>query len=194
MNASQLARLVAASLFSIIPVASMSPLVPALGAAGVAAGAVQDPNAARANVPASLVDKVRKATEPFQDIHAGHRAKYKDFLGCVSDPHDGAMGHHLVNDEYLGDGEIDINKPEALIYEPKGDDYTFVGVEYIVMADAWNAKHPQPPVLEGQAFRYNSSPNRYGWPAFYELHVWAWRDNPSGAYADWNPRVSCAGK
>lgn len=144
-------------------------------------------------MPASLVEKVRQATEPFQDIHAAHRAKYKDFLDCISGPQ-GALGHHLVNDEYVGDGEIDLTKPEALIYEPKGDGYTLVGVEYIVMAEAWNAKHPQPPVLEGQPFQYNSSPNRYGRPAFYDLHVWAWRENPSGAYADGNPHVSCAGK
>jgi hypothetical protein len=22
--------------------------------------------------------------------------------------------------------------------------------------------------------------------------LWAWKDNPHGAYVDWNPRVSCA--
>ena len=27
--------------------------------------------------------------------------------------------------------------------------------------------------------------------ALYELHVWAWRDNPNGTYVDWNPKVSC---
>jgi hypothetical protein len=67
-------------------------------------------------------------------------------------------------------------------------------VEFIVMADAWHAHHPEPPVLEGQVFQYNSSPNRYGLPAFYELHVWAWRDNPHGAFVDWNPHVSCEGQ
>jgi hypothetical protein len=44
----------------------------------------------------------------------------------------------------------------------------------------------------GQHFHYVGSPNRYGLPAFYELHVWAWRDNPNGTFADWNPKVSCA--
>jgi hypothetical protein len=28
-------------------------------------------------------------------------------------------------------------------------------------------------------------------PAFYELHVWAWKNNPSGMFTDWNPNVSC---
>lgn len=38
------------------------------------------------------------------------------------------------------------------------------------------------------------SPNRYGLPAHYELHVWAWRDNPNGAFVDWNNRVTCEGQ
>ena len=66
-----------------------------------------------------------------------------------------------------------------------------VGVEYIVIAEAWNAKHKTPPVLMGQLLNYSSTPNRYGIPAFYELHVWAWQSNPNGMFADWNPRVSC---
>jgi hypothetical protein len=35
------------------------------------------------------------------------------------------------------------------------------------------------------------APNRYGIDAFYELHVWAWRDNPNGSFVDWNPNVHC---
>ena len=66
-----------------------------------------------------------------------------------------------------------------------------MGVEYIVMVDTWQARHKEPPVLAGQTLQYNSSPNRYGLPAFYELHVWAWRDNPHGTFVDWNPRVAC---
>jgi len=36
-----------------------------------------------------------------------------------------------------------------------------------------------------------SSPNRFGLPAFYTLHVWAWKDNPNGAFTNWHPNVSC---
>ena len=25
----------------------------------------------------------------------------------------------------------------------------------------------------------------------WALHVWIWEDNPSGIFADWNPRVTC---
>src|SRR6266478_5098414 len=41
------------------------------------------------------------------------------------------------------------------------------------------------------SFQFVSSPNRYGLPAHFELHVWAWRDNPNGAFVDWNNNVTC---
>ena len=70
-----------------------------------------------------------------------------------------------------------------------------VGVEFIVDAATWLANHGSAPVLEGQSFQLVDSPNRYGIPApFFELHVWAWRDNPSGAFVDWNDRVTCEGQ
>jgi hypothetical protein len=66
-------------------------------------------------------------------------------------------------------------------------------VEYVVDAAAWHAKNPTTtPSLLGQLFHYNGSPNRYGGPPFYELHVWAWKHNPNGMFTDWNPKVSCA--
>jgi hypothetical protein len=43
----------------------------------------------------------------------------------------------------------------------------------------------------GHLFHFAAGPNRYGPDAIYELHVWAWRPNRSGAFADWNPDVSC---
>ena len=49
-------------------------------------------------------------------------------------------------------------------------------------------------MLEGQSFQYVPSPNRYGLPAHFELHVWAWRENPNGAFVDWNNNVTCEGK
>jgi len=102
------------------------------------------------------------------------------------------MGIHYVNGDLVGDGKLDVARPEALMYEQKGDKLELVGVEYIVIASAWDAASKTPPTLMGQLFHYNTSPNRYGIPAFYSLHVWAWRPNPDGVFADWNPRVSCA--
>jgi hypothetical protein len=174
-------------------VASLAATVPLLATQGVATesghGHDHDEQAA---VPAKLVQIVREATRQFIDVNAAPAAGYGPFLGCVSGPDEGAMGVHYVNGALVGDGEIDAARPEALIYEPVGDRLRLVGVEFIVDAATWLAHHATPPVLEGQTFQFVSSPNRYALPAFFELHVWAWRHNPNGAFVDWNPRVTCA--
>lgn len=144
--------------------------------------------------PARLVEIVRNATRQFVDVNAATYAQYQPFLGCISGPDHGAMGIHYVNGTLVGDGEIDAYHPEALIYEPTGNRLRLVGVEFIVDAAAWMSKHDNPPVLEGQSFQLVTSPNRYGLGAFFELHVWAWRDNPNGAFVDWNNQVTCEGQ
>jgi hypothetical protein len=101
------------------------------------------------------------------------------------------MGIHFVNGDLVGDGALDAAQPEALIYEVKGGQERLAGVEYVVIAEGWHASHEAPPVLMGQLFHYVGSPNRYGIPPFYELHVWAWKNNPNGTFTDWNPKVSC---
>ena len=144
---------------------------------------------------AKLVQIVRNATRQFLDVNNAGPAGYGPFLGCVSGPDHGAMGVHYVNGGLVGDGEIDASRPEALIYETLNDRVRLVGVEYIVDAATWLANHNNtPPVLEGQSFLLVGSPNRYALPAFFELHVWAWQDNPKGAFVDWNNQVSCEGE
>jgi hypothetical protein len=144
--------------------------------------------------PAKLVQIVREATRQYIDVNAATDAGYGPAFGCVSGPDHGAMGIHYVNLSLYGDGEIDANHPEALIYEPRGALRRLVGVEFIVDAATWLANHDDsPPVLEGQVFNLVGSPNRYNLPSFFELHVWAWRDNPQGAFVDWNNDVTCEG-
>jgi len=144
--------------------------------------------------PARLVQLVRDGTRQFADVNAATAAGYQPFLGCVSGPDHGAMGNHYVNSALVGGGELDASRPQVLIYEASQGGLQLVGVEFVVIADVWLAKHDSPPVLEGQTFQYVSSPNRYGLPAHFELHVWAWRENPKGAFVDWNTKVTCEGK
>ena len=148
-----------------------------------------------ASSPSALIEIVRQATEPFRDARNVPDG-YGPVLGCVSGPEEGAMGVHFVNPALLGNGILDAAQPEALIYELKNGVARLVGVEFIVFADVWHQNHApnDPPVLAGQLLNFVESPNRFGLPAFYELHVWAWRDNPNGAFVDWNPRVSCEGR
>lgn len=146
--------------------------------------------------PAKLVQIVRDATRQFLNINALAGTDYQPAFGCVSGPDHGAMGVHYVSQSLVGDGEIDATRPEALIYEPLSDGrMRLVGVEFIVDAATWLAAHPNtPPMLEGQAFQFVASPNRFALPDFFELHVWAWRDNPKGAFVDWNTKVTCEGQ
>lgn len=145
--------------------------------------------------PSAFVEAVRGATEQFRDVRSVP-AEYGPVLGCVSGPEEGAMGVHFVNPALLMDDALHATQPEALIYEFKDGVARLVGVEFIVFADVWHVNHAlnDPPVLEGQLLHFVESPNRFGLPAHYELHVWAWRDNPKGIFVDWNPRVSCEGQ
>jgi hypothetical protein len=143
-------------------------------------------------VDGAFVKAVRSATERFRDTSMAIAEGYAPQLGCVSGPDRGAMGVHFINLPLVGDGELDVARPEALVYEPiRGEAFRLVAVEYVVLADMWNAKHAGPPELMGQLFHLVDAPNRFGLPAFYSLHVWAWKDNPFGTFVNWSPKVSC---
>lgn len=142
------------------------------------------------HVPAKLVQIVQDATRKYLNVNNATGAGYAPFLGCVTGQDFGAMGVHYVNGALLN-GVLNEDQPQALIYEPKGNLLQLVGVEYILDATTWLKSHATPPVLEGQVFQLVASPNRFNLPTFFELHVWAWRENPLGAFVDWNTRVSC---
>jgi len=139
----------------------------------------------------TVVDAVRSATSRFQDVGVATAEGYALQFGCVSGSDLGAMGLHYVNGSLLDD-VIDVEHPEIVLYEPLPDGQVqLTGADYLVFAKDWNKKHKDPPQLMGQLFHYFESPNRFGLPAFYTLHVWAWKDNPNGAFTNWNPTVSC---
>jgi hypothetical protein len=140
----------------------------------------------------ALIKVVRDATERFQDVSVAVAEGYALQFGCVSGPDSGAMGLHYVNGDLVNKGELDASHPQIVIYEAMPDGkLKLIGADYLVIADAWNAKHSGPPELMGQFFHLFESPNRFGLPAFYTLHVWAWKDNPNGAFVNWHPKVSC---
>jgi hypothetical protein len=140
----------------------------------------------------ALVKVIRDSTERFKDVAAAEAAGYKLQFGCVSGEDSGAMGLHYVNFDLVNSGVLDATRPQILIYEatPNGG-RRMIGVDYLLMADAWNAGHSGPPELMGQFFHLFTSPNRFGLPAFYTLHVWAWKANPKGTFVNWHSKVSC---
>jgi hypothetical protein len=150
---------------------------------GAAAILVISTIAARAYDANPLVDAVRAANDRFQDVAVAIAEGYSP-IPCTSGIDGGAMGVHYVNPDLIADQAVDLARPEAIMYSADGNE-TLLAVEYIT---------PKGPAeLEGHLFSFTSEPNRYGLPAFYELHVWAWQTNPKGAFADMNPDVSCDG-
>ncbi len=149
---------------------------------------------AAADSATPLIDQVRNATEQYLEISTAMAQKFVQATPCVSGPDAGAMGVHFVQMDRITKLVLDATQPQALIYEPAADGaMRLVGVEYIVLDASWSAAHPGTvPALQGNLLNYVASPNRYGLPAFWEIHVWAWQHNPKGSYADWNTRVTCA--
>jgi len=141
----------------------------------------------------ALLQIVREATEKFKDVAEAEKEGYVLTFGCVSGPDQGAMGLHYVNSYLLDKGEVNPRKPQIVIYEPTPNGKPkLIGADYLVFADAWDAQHPnEPPELMGQLFHFFETPNRFALPAFYTLHVWAWKENPNGAFVNWHPDVSC---
>ncbi len=139
------------------------------------------------------LDQVRTAIAPLASPDAARGAGYAPFLSCISEGAQGAMGIHFVSSSLVEGGTVDPLHPQALLYDadPAGDQLHLAGVEYVVMASPWNANHSQPPSVLGQQLHYVESPNRFGLPAFYSLHVWLWEPNPKGMFEDWNPRIAC---
>lgn len=131
---------------------------------------------------------LRAATAGFHRYEVAKNAGYTFlFMNmCMEDQSParrGGMGNHYVNLALL-DASIDVATPEALLYEPgPNGQLNLVGVEYVIPKDKWTSA--EPPMLFGRAFKLNAFD-------LWALHVWVWENNPSGMYADWNPRVSCA--
>jgi len=167
--------------------------VPFIGLAGEPPAHAMTMSAVDQNSP--LVNKVHKATAQFRDINAALAAGFAQATPCVSGPDFGAMGVHFVLGSRINAGTLNATEPEALIYEPLPNGaFRLVGVEFIILASVWQSQNPgstATPALDGHLMNFVDAPNRYGLPAFYELHVWAWEQNPVGSFADWNTHVTC---
>jgi hypothetical protein len=158
-------------------------------ALGTAAASANDKDEGR-----NLTD-VRAATAPLANLDVAMAAGYGKVKGCAQNPGVGAMGQHYVKGDLVGDPALDPLRPEALVFEPRGDgSYRLVAVEYIVIKADWEkANGATQPRLYDKPLELVSAPNAYELPDFYELHLWLWKANPNGLFADWNPRVSCRG-
>jgi hypothetical protein len=127
---------------------------------------------------------LRRSTDRYHDFAAAQADGYTvQVTGCMEDATRGGMGYHYAKGDLIDGGVIEA-KPEVLLYEPRGKGrLRLVGVEFIIPFTAWTGA--QPPVLYGQSFARNETFQ------VWALHVWVWRTNPGGVFADWNSKVSC---
>src|SRR3954463_5247050 len=129
---------------------------------------------------------LRRVTAPFHNFSAATSAGWSaQITPCMTDP-DGAggMGFHYGNGGLI-DGTARVDQPELLLYEPeKNGQLRLVAVEYIIPY-TFHARSAAPPRLFNEDFKQNDTFQLWG------LHAWVWKENPSGMFADWNPRVTC---
>ena len=149
------------------------------------------------------LSEARAATARY---HQESRALEDGFFSepiCVQAPGAGAMGFHYPNPSRASDTSVDPAAPEVLLYEQQADGRRrLVALEYfapvIVNGSPWFGPGPPPagqyntaPVLFGRAFDGPMPGHNPAMPWHYDLHVWAWRHNPAGLFAAFNPKVSC---
>ena len=122
-------------------------LRPLLLAASISVVLASATNALADHPATGLVRTVLQSTERFRDPAAAIAEGYRPAPSCVSGPEEGAMGVHYANEALIGDGVLDATQPELLVYEPGPNGRRrLVAVEYLVLADAWHASNPEPPV------------------------------------------------
>jgi hypothetical protein len=132
------------------------------------------------------IAEVRNATARFHDALVSRQAGYDVQFpaGCAKSPNagEGAQAFHFLNGS-LVDANVELLRPELLMYEPqRNGSLQLVGVDYVVPL----AASEEPPTLLGVPFMAIEE------LGVWALHIWAWRPNPSGMFATWNPKVSCA--
>ena len=166
------------------------------------------------------LDQVRTATERFRDVKVALAEGYiRDPMDhCVVAPDigrpasDGAMGVHYIRMDLIGVSgppnprvsgtgtHTDFTKPAILLYEPQANgSLELVGVENLVFKNAWAAAgNTQPPTFQGVT--WNSMEDDPTTPVdeghmftpHYDRHVWLYRENPNGLFAQFNPAVDCS--
>jgi hypothetical protein len=146
----------------------------------------REASAASASVNKDLA-ALRRVTARFHNFKTAAAAGWSaQITPCMTDPAGaGGMGFHYGNPALI-DGTARVEEPELLLYEPdRSGRLRLVAVEYIIPYTEHSRDTTAPELFGGQKFKQNDTFQLWG------LHAWVWNDNPSGMFADWNPRVTC---
>lgn len=153
------------------------------GTAGAILVGAEVASARGSGVDPRKLNELREATAAYHDPMKAREAGYVRDDHCVQEPGgNGAMGFHYLDFSRI-DGTLDHTNPEVLVYERRGNRDKLVAVEFLSDAES---DGPAPSVL-GHAMH----PAPHLPFANWELHVWCWKPNPRGLFADFNPDVAC---
>lgn len=182
-----------------------------------AAAATRSP--ARVSGMEPTLNAVRAATEKYRDVNVAIADGYIrdpmnmcDAAEMMGRPAElGVMGIHYFRPDLLGitappnprvsgsGTHTDFTKPAILIYEPQPDETVqLVAVENLVFIKAWEAAgNVAPPSFQGVPYdKMVDNPatavdEAHMFEPHYDRHVWLYRENPNGVFAQYNPNATC---
>lgn len=175
---------------------------PLLVTLGLLVASTAGAQARQAGAPALSpeLSAARSGLDKYRDPVAAVADGYLSTLGCMEYPKGvteghltykpGAMGVHFVNMGLVGH-PLSPDKPQVLIYEPRGDRLELVAAEWFVPAEMVKGEKPR---IFGQELEGPMSGHRPIMPEglhHYDLHVWLWRENPNGTFHPTNSAVKC---
>jgi hypothetical protein len=187
----------------------------------LAAQAASAPAPAPAPAPGEpTLEQVKAAAERVRDVNVALAEGYIrdpsntcEVAEMVGKPASlGTMGIHYFRPDMLGitappnprvngtSVHTDFNKPAILIYEPQADgSVQLMAVENLVFKKSWaEAGNTAPPTFHGVPWDdMEDNPQTevdeaHHFEPHYDRHVWVFRDNPNGVFAQFNTNASCS--
>jgi hypothetical protein len=126
---------------------------------------------------------LKRVTARYHDLDAALADGFVLLHPCEERGDEEPVGAVYAHFGRVLDGVISAELPDALIYEPsENGKLKLVGVE---LAQPYPFAAEAPEFL-GQTFQPE---DEFG---VWALHIWVWRNNPEGMFAESNPRVTCA--
>ena len=153
--------------------------------------------------PASLapeLEQTRAALDRYRNVVTAIHDGYLSTVGCIEYPQGGSegamqyqpggMGVHFLNLQFISP-VLDPTRPQVLIYEPAGDSLRLAAAEWFVPVEAAGEQRPQIFGRELEGPMAGHQPLMPDGLHHYDLHVWLWKNNPSGVFSPTNPTVKC---
>lgn len=168
---------------------------------------------------AERLQAIHSSTEKYRDVEVALADGYiRDPMNmCVTaemegmPPQLGEMGIHYFRPDLVGitateprvagvGTHTDFETPATLIYEPQADgSLELVAVENLVFEEGWRSAGERgvPEFMGNQYYHMvdnseTDADEAHGFMPHYELHMWLYRENPAGLFAQFNTNVTCS--